>query len=52
MVIVTYGRKLWRGLTGRNLAGLAGSGWGRFEEAQNRAALTLRGAAGSELLPE
>jgi hypothetical protein len=53
MVIFTYGRKLWRGLSGRNLAGVS-----RFKymgkgvaEAQNRAALTLRGAAGAGLLP-
>jgi hypothetical protein len=53
MVIFTYGRKLWRGLRGRNLAGVSRFGYLEkgVAEAQNRAALMLRGAAGAGLLP-
>jgi hypothetical protein len=38
MVIFTYGRKLWRGLPGRNLAGVSRFDWSRegVEKAQNR----------------
>src|ERR1700761_9745175 len=46
MVIFTYGRKLWKGFVGRNLAWsgrfLLQEGW---DKAQNRAALKPRGAA-------
>src|ERR1700722_20170158 len=53
MVIFTYGGKLWRGLPGRNLASVSGFDClGKaVAKAQNRAALTLRGAAGAGLLP-
>jgi hypothetical protein len=53
IVIFTYGRKLWRGLRGRNLAGVSRFGYLEkgVAEAQNRAALMLRGAAGAGLLP-
>jgi hypothetical protein len=55
IVIFTYGRKLLEGFIGKEscwfeqVSSLSEEG---VEKAQNRAALKLRGAAGSEMLPE